>query len=261
MANFLSTFLRRSLGGGFADREGQYQIGYREAQVGGHVYFLPEYAAHRPAVKRMLRGDVYEPLTHELIRAIFAASKGSLVHAGAFFGDMLPSFSEAVDGQVWCFEPVTESYILANKCLAQNNLQNVTLMNAALSDTVGMVRMDTGAHRKGRHRGGASFVAPVGTPVPSLQIDLFDFDGLQAIHLDLEGHELPALIGATQTIAKHAPIVLIEDNNGECAPFLSNQGYRQLGETRELKLWVSARRSDHERIITEWLAGRQKRRR
>lgn len=247
----------RGTSSGFRDCEGDYRIRYREKVVGGSTYFLPLFALHRPAVKRILADHLYEPQTHDLINAIFAQNKGSMIHAGAFFGDMLPSFSAAVDGVVWAFEPVTESYILANKCLTRNALPNVRLFNAALSDNVGMTVMDTGTYRRngrGGHRGGASFIGETGTPAPTVMIDLFDFDALQVIHLDVEGHELAALSGAEATINQHAPIILVEDNNRDCNAFLAERGYRQQGETRELRIWTHERRADHKGTISEWLA-------
>ena len=43
---------------------------------------------------------------------------------------------------------------------------------------------------------------------------------LSIIQLDVERHELEALRGASETIKKNHPIVMIEDNKNECAGFL-----------------------------------------
>lgn len=241
---------------GFRDYGGTFKLCYREVQLDGKVYFLPNFAMYRPAVKRMRRGQIHEPRTHALIGAIFTACDGSMVHGGAFFGEMIPSFSDAVDGTVWCFEPVNESYVLANKCLSRNECANVILFNAALSDKTEMRRINTGnatGFARFDHRGGMASIDEVGTPVPAMMLDQFAFDRLQVIHLDIEGHELPALVGARETIRKHAPLILIEDSKSECAAYLTEMGYRLHGVTPELWLWVSDLRPDHRRILDEWL--------
>ena len=49
---------------GFRDLAGEYCIGYREAEIKEDVYFVPGFAMHRPAAKRVMAGQLYEPLTH-----------------------------------------------------------------------------------------------------------------------------------------------------------------------------------------------------
>lgn len=213
-----------------------FSVEYRKLDINKFSYFVPAYAEHRPAAKRLLQGKLYEPQTHRLIRSIFKAVEGSMVHAGTFFGDMIPSFSRAVSGTLWCFEPVIENYILANLSVSKNRLKNVFLMNAALSEKVGMVRINSGAAGT-QHRGGGSFVDKQGTPVPSVPIDHFTYDRLIVIQLDVEGHELPVLKGAVQTIRQFKPLIMIEDNRKHCTPFLESEGYGHWRKIPGLSIW------------------------
>lgn len=212
-------------------------IPYCEVELNGARYFVPGYAANRPAAKRILSGKLYEPQTHRLIRMIFRSAQGSMVHAGTFFGDMIPTFAKAVSGTLWCFEPVIENYILANLSVQRNNLQNVFLMHAALSDKVGMVHMNSRV-AGGGHRGGSSFIDAQGVPVPAVALDHFDFADLLVIQLDAEGHELPILHGAVNTIRRFRPLIMVEDNSTTCHPFLAEQGYAEWRRIPGLTIWL-----------------------
>jgi len=201
------------------------------------VYFVPKHAEHRPACQAVLRGHVYEPRTHELIAGILRRRTGSLVHAGAFFGDMLPTFSRACPGMVHAFEPVLENYVLAKLCVDVNGLENVHLQNAALSDRVSIARIDTGD--RGRpHRGGSSRVGETGQPVALVTIDGLCLEEVAVIQLDVEGHELSALTGARATIARHAPVIMIEDTARSCDAFLGEMGYECAGTIPGLSVWT-----------------------
>ena len=61
-----------------------------------------------------------------------------MVHAGTFFGDMLPSLSAKCPATVFAFEPVLENYVLAKLTVSENNLGNVLLLNSALGSSYGI---------------------------------------------------------------------------------------------------------------------------
>lgn len=159
-----------------------------------------------------------------------------MVHAGTFFGDMLPSFSRSCRATVYAFEPVLENYVLAKLCLQENGLKNVVLMNAALGESLGVAYMDTGQDG-GWHHGGGSRVANSGQVTAVLPIDALKISDLAVLQLDVEGFELPALKGSVETIRSCRPIILIEDNSRNCAPFLSGIGYAKVGAIPGLDVW------------------------
>lgn len=213
-----------------------YQLEFVECALEGNVYFLPAYSIDRPAVKCFLEGKVYEPETHALVRHVFSRLKGSMIHAGTFFGDMIPSFAAAAE-TLWCFEPVLENYVLARLSIERNGLDNVNLFNAALSDTVGHVRIDT-VSQGGIHRGGSSFVAETGVTCPAMKLDQFEYADLRILQLDVEDHELPALQGAVETIRQHKPLIMVEDRAETCAAFLGGMGYVNVGALPNLNIWL-----------------------
>lgn len=217
-----------------------YQVGFERIRLGEATHFLPEYARHRPAVRRMASGVVHEPGTHARVAAVLEAMPGSVVHAGTFFGDMLPTFSRACRGQVHAFEPVLENYVLARLSVEENRLDNVLLLHAALGRELGLGRMDTGVGQP-LHAGGASRLGTVGQRTNVVPLDLFDIRGLSLVHLDVEGHELPALLGGLQTIRRELPVIAIEDNRRECAPLLEGEGYRLSGSVNGVHWWLHPR--------------------
>jgi len=200
--------------------EDQFNLSFICVESSEGVFFVPKYAAHRPASQAILNGRLYEPYTHIVIAEILRLRPGSLVHAGTFFGDMLPSFSKAASELVYAFEPVLENYLLAKLCVQENNLGNVLIQNAGLSSSITVARINTAAGN-GDHLGGASHISDSGQSTTLLTIDSLAISNLSIIQLDVEGHELEALKGAIQTIKTHWPVIMIEDNHNNCAEFLT----------------------------------------
>lgn len=233
--------------------EGHFGIDHLDLVFKGSRYFLPRYAMHRPAVALLAKGSFYEPRTHDFVRHFCGRFEGSMVHAGTFFGDMLPSFAAAVRGQVHAFEPVLENYVLAKLCLDANGLANVQLFNAALSVTFGNLTIRT-EDAEGRHAGGTSTISAVGRICAAMPVDCLGIQDLVLLQLDVEGHELAALRGARRTILRCRPLVAIEDNLDSCAPFLRRHDYHKLGDIPGLSLWAPQENAAYREAVTDFLA-------
>ena len=201
------------------------------------TYFVPKYAEHRPASRAVLAGDVYEPATHEIVNKIMQRKGGSMIHAGTFFGDMLPTFARSCPAKVYAFEPVLENYVLAKLCVETNKLGNVFLQNAGLSESTSIAHIDTGNEGE-QHLGGSSHLSDNGQLVGLVTIDSLGLDDVVIIQLDVEGHELPALKGARATIERNAPIIMIEDNARTCNVFLEEMGYSHTRTIPGLFVWA-----------------------
>jgi FkbM family methyltransferase len=196
------------------------------------VYFVPAYAAHRPVAQLILQERYESPWLHRLVKTVMTRRPGSMVHAGTFFGDMLPSFSRKTPGTVYAFEPVIENYIFSRAVVQENQLENVALLHAGLGEKHGIALIETMAGR--RHRGGASTVVsdpnePLQCPqrTPLLTIDQLDIEDLSLIQLDVEGFELSVLKGAADTIRAQQPVIVIEDDRNNCGGFLNELGYSE----------------------------------
>ena len=230
-----------------------YRVDFKRVEIGSDVYFVPVYAMHRPACRDILAGRYYEPRTHELIQALLETRPGNMIHAGTFFGDMLPSFSKKCPGTVYAFEPVLESYLLAKLCVQQNNLSNVLLWNAGLGKEISIAHIDTGEHT-GLHNGGGSQIGNVGQITSLICIDTLSLKDISVIQLDVEGFELEALKGAVNTIEKYKPAVLVEDNSNNCEPFLKSLGYVSVGNVPGLTVWSDVQNEQMNKNILQRLS-------
>lgn len=183
----------------------------------GMFYLPPKH--FRPAVKKIKNGLVWEQETLNFIESIY--EKGtSVVHAGAYFGDMLPFFSTLVGNEiVWAFEPIKDNFYFAKKNIELNGLNNVVLFNTALSNKKQQLYMKT--IDNGVELGGASRVIKKARNnnndviyiVDALTLDDLlkeDQRRIGLIHLDIEGHEIIALEGCKAIIKKFRPTIILE---------------------------------------------------
>lgn len=236
-----------------------YRVGFTGVVIDGARYFVPDYAAHRPAGQAILKGRYYEPRTHALVRLLLESLPGNIVHAGTFFGDMLPSFSRACGtaGRVYAFEPLLENHVLARLTVDANRLENVVLFNAGLGAALASCLMARGS-AAGTHAGGASKVSPRGDASATLMtIDSLGLTQLSILQLDVEGHELEALTGARRTIAACRPVIMIEDNGRACAPLLGQSSYVFAGQIPGLDIWLPAGADGAADVVSRFLAKRR----
>jgi FkbM family methyltransferase len=107
------------------------------------------------------------------------------------------------------------------------DLDKVTHYQCALGDDIGEIRMYGGMHSE---RTGVKCKT-----VPVFTIDMFDFDNVDYLKIDVEGFEKKVLIGAQETIARCSPLIVIEQNHvvleGDeqysAKEYLQGIGYRQ----------------------------------
>lgn len=170
------------------------------------TFCIPVSAAHRPACQAILRGEVYEP---ETVKFLCDHARGDVIHGGTFFGDFLPALSRAYE-HVWAFEPNPDSFKCAQITIRLNDLRNVTLRNAAIGSRNGSVMLRT--HRGSEYLGGASYVVDEdgNTAVETLDSAVPADREIGMIHLDVEGYEQAALVGAGATIDRCKPIIVLE---------------------------------------------------
>jgi len=181
-------------------------------------YCTPLSSQHRPAVQKILRGEVHEPKTIEYILTNYAG--GDIVHAGTYFGDFLPALSSNVSDKVkvWAFEPNPESFRCASITKLINNIGNIELMNAGLGENTTKARMSV-KDSNNKARGGESYILKSDSgPEETIDIQIESIDNVvpierkvSIIQLDVEGFEIFALKGAKKTIEKWKPILILEN--------------------------------------------------
>lgn len=204
-------------------------------------YYVPLNQDHRPAVQKIKKGEVYEEKTLEFIEKIYRPGT-SIVHAGAYFGDMLPFFSQLVGdkNRVWAFEPIKLNFACAQANIELNRIDNVILQNNALSSENTWLIMKVSDPLGKPYGGGCSVINHHNTlenieRVQSLLLDeiLPNEDPIGIIHLDVEGHEIEALRGAIKIIEKNHPILILEvwnQKKREIEEFLEALNYKAVKE-------------------------------
>jgi FkbM family methyltransferase len=226
----------------YRNRHGQYRVPL------GH---------NRPAVNDIKAGLVWEEQTLECIAGLYRhyVPGTSIVHGGAYFGDMLPFYSQLVgtSGQVLAFEPVSLNYACAVETILLNKLSNVTLLNLALSDQTTGLCMET--EQGGVPLGGGSRIVPrqLHSGFEEVKATTLDAlletatDRIGVIHLDVEGHEEAVIRGAMRTIAKDRPLIVVEiwaRGTDPAIAQISELGYTLVG---------TVNRDNHIFYPNEWL--------
>jgi FkbM family methyltransferase len=157
------------------------------------------------------------------------------IDGGAHVGSWACTMAERFQ-RVIAFEPAPDTW----QCLVTNTaaLPNVIVRNAALGNESRRVIVDDDPTRPGNT--GARFVRD-GDGVAMVRIDELELTDLDFLKLDVEGFEYFALLGATATIARCKPVIVIEDKDfrgrfalarGAANDLLRSLGMREIERVR-----------------------------
>lgn len=139
--------------------------------------------------------------------------------------------------EVHTFEPDSENY----RCLGHNitlNRGRIVVHHAALGEADGWCRTE----RVEADNIGAVRVVEGDGDVPMRRIDSLHLQRCDLIWLDVEGHELPALKGAAETIDRCRPAVIVEEKGIAEGPrqWLEARGYKRRVQHSNDILYVPA---------------------
>lgn len=157
---------------------------------------------------------------------------GSIVFdlgAQAGFYTLLSSVLVGPQGKVFAFEPLPPNLVYLKKHLRLNNITNVTIIEAAVSDAPGIAAFEEGARSTQGH------ISPHG----GLQVKTVSLDDLTSsgkipypdfMKVDVEGAEVQVLDGAASLLRRGHPTIFLEthgpDLHRQCSEFLQSLGYR-----------------------------------
>lgn len=162
--------------------------------------------------------DCFEPgifldrLGMDLLKKPERLAGSVFLDIGAFIGDSALILREYDPARIVCFEPVQESLEALEKTIAMNGMRNVRTERLALGDREADMNI--------RISGSASSF---------LDRAIFDLEGTETAHvttldyyvrrtgceriglikIDVEGMEIPCLLGARETILRDQPVLLI----------------------------------------------------
>lgn len=163
------------------------------------------------------------------------------IDVGAHIG-LLSYYMAARFQIVHAFEPVR----LHRRCFMQNvQKSNVYLHPFALSNSEGVVALHTGPSSTGD-----TYVKEGGEHSASmLTLDSFALNDVDFIKIDVEGSEGDVIRGATKTIMRNKPIIMVEQK-GHDAKYFGRPKDEALGLLKELGM-----KSMQPPISGDWLMG------
>jgi FkbM family methyltransferase len=148
--------------------------------------------------------------------------------------------------QVIAFEPSPDTFEALQANLAQFGCANVQAMNVAVGRAPGLVSMHLDSRGRDLKNTGARFVRD-GGDIELVTIDSLNLKSLGFLKMDIEGSEVEALEGASQTIQRCKPIILFENKNmwarfgrERQAPqlFLQRHRYREVEKVSMDVIWA-----------------------
>jgi FkbM family methyltransferase len=225
---------------------------------------------------------VWEPDTLALTTE--AASRGDVITAGTFFGDMLPALDGAAGAGslVWAFEPNPVNFACASWTVRMNALTNVRLRHAAVGQAQGEGVVNLW-DSTGRPAGGGSYLADADpirdrpsfpskahlrysaravrrfafslTRTTTAPCEIVALDEVvppdrrvSMVQLDVEGYEEPALRGAIRILEAWRPAIILETVPTRSAIMqdLVVLGYRERGRCEANTLFTSDAATPHD---------------
>lgn len=205
------------------------------------INMLKRVAAHLPAssqaalkrihfARQIRRGDFVadEPearLLHEMVSAGDWA-----IDVGANVGHYTLALARLVgpSGRVIAFEPMRSTFALLASNVEVLGANNVSLINAAATDTMSVLGMDmpkvaaTGLDNP--------YMAQVSADgefsVLGLRLDSLELTSkVRLVKIDAEGHEINVLRGMDHLLRTARPKLIVEGNDSEVEEFLAERGY------------------------------------
>lgn len=149
---------------------------------------------------------------------------------GANVGNYTARLSQLVGprGRVLAMEPVPETFELLTGNLARFPLRNVSLFNVAASNRIGLAGMSVPKLETGLENRYMARLSDIDSTfdVLCLPVDAFDLAApVRFVKIDVEGHELQALQGMRNLLARDHPVLVVEGRSAEVAMFLAELGY------------------------------------
>ena len=182
--------------------------------------------------RRIRRGTFVsdEPEFSRLSRLV--AGGDWAIDVGANVGFYTKRLAELVgpEGRVLAFEPVPETFVLLANNIESCRLSNVTLFNAAVSETTNLLGMRVpeykGTGLRNFYQAHLSSARDGQFRVLTLCIDSLQIPkAVRLVKIDAEGHELSVLKGMRNTLERDHPILIVEGPRPEVWEMLRSFDY------------------------------------
>lgn len=178
-------------------------------------YYLPLDAPHDEIINRMREGEVFETEIVDVAKR-YIKEGTAVLDVGANFGQMTLLFSRLVgaDGLVYGFEAQKKVFEVFKKNVEVSNARNIIpLFNAVSAESGKTLYFPEPNFTRFNTYGSYNLPldATVGQEVSSLKIDDLCIEKpISLMKVDVQGHDLFAMQGATETIRKHGMPIIFE---------------------------------------------------
>ena len=223
--------------------------GLRVINTQDAIYAVPPDYMCNSATRGYLYSRIAEKEVVDIIDKRVNSFPGNIIHAGAYFGDMIPSLSTICpsESKIFAFEVDPISHNLARETLRLNLIHNCILFNMALWSSPTNLACES-QYTSELKLGGKSSALPISDErykarqnikhfVSAVSIDSLSLGNISCIQLDLEGGELMALKGATKTIKSYSPLIILEDNSLPIQNLMTSIGYINSGRCANDYIW------------------------
>jgi len=171
---------------------------------------------------RIVRSITEKQIEDLKIGRYFVDSNDYVIDVGSNVGVYTKILSKWVgnQGRVYSIEPIPTTFEILTHNINRLKLNNINSINSAISDVAGIVTMEIPKNDLGieNHYLAQVIKAPI---LPSSEVyhiksctldELFSCNQhrVSFIKIDTEGHELPCIKGARETISRWKPVLLIE---------------------------------------------------
>jgi len=173
----------------------------------------------------------FSPAEWHVLRQL-VRSGATVIEVGANIGaHTIALAKQCAPGPLYAFEPQQRVFQILCANLALNGVGNVFAYPEACGAEEGMAAIPR-LNYETQNNFGRVEIAPSGDlPVRVVTIDGLNLSACDLIKIDVEGFERQVLVGASQTIYRHRPVIYIENDRREhqqaVIDILESYGYRQ----------------------------------
>jgi FkbM family methyltransferase len=157
------------------------------------------------------------------------------VDIGTNIGYQLVGVHKETNCMALGFEPNPKHFAVAS--YNSKDYSKIQIINAGASNKNNEIVLKDFDHTQNSNYGDIHITEGEGTTIKVVPLDSIPLDRCSVIKIDVEGHELEVLEGATKTISKYRPVIFYEamewDVWTKCHDFLSDRKYKQY--------WVACR--------------------
>jgi FkbM family methyltransferase len=185
----------------------------------------------RMRFRRQIRSGTFIPHNEPEMRVISNTVRSGdwVIDVGANVGHYTCHLSNCAGraGRVIAFEPIPQTFALLTANVLALDHHNVTLLNAAASDRLGVAAMSLPKLPSGLTNYYRAALAQSGDySVLCIPIDTLNLPPVSLIKIDAEGHDLAVLRGTQKLLERDKPTLIVECAlDDEVAGWIRERGY------------------------------------